>query len=71
MVLQSVLFPKSKYTIAQAKKWMADNNYKVSLSKVDATDNFWRFTLAAKAKNGEHYQIKSVATGIKLVSYGQ
>jgi len=40
-VVQSVIFKKSKYSVASAKKWLKDNKYKSP--KVDETENMLRF----------------------------
>jgi hypothetical protein len=43
--IQSVLIPKSKFTLIKAKKWIRNNGYRLTFhgKKVDITNNYYRF----------------------------
>ena len=41
METQSVLVPRDKYTLAEAKHWVSSHKYKSP--KVDITERFYRF----------------------------
>jgi hypothetical protein len=43
--IQSVLIPKSKYSLSEAKKWIKDNGFRLTFhgKKVDITKNYYRF----------------------------
>lgn len=41
MEIQSLLFPKEHFTLSSSKSWIKKHGY--SSSKVDETDNFYRF----------------------------
>ena len=69
-VIQSVLFDKGKYSVAEAKKWLKDNKYKSP--KVDETDNMLRFRQLSPTdvdkKGYTDYRNKPLGTsGIQLV----
>jgi hypothetical protein len=40
-MLQTVLFPKDKFSLEKASKWLEEHKYKHS--KVDTTEHFHRF----------------------------
>ena len=69
MVLQSVLIPKSKFTLKEAKKWIREHGYKESFygKDVDITEKFYRFRQAAP-KHGEYY-VKKLSNGVELINY--
>jgi hypothetical protein len=64
--IQSVLFPRNKYTIAQAKKWLFLHKFKHN--KIDATDKFYRFRQRAPKLN-HHYFIVKLSSGVEFVLY--
>ena len=70
MVLQSIIIPKNKYSLSEAKQWIRDHGHKVTFygKTVDITENFYRFRQAAPKKNVQYF-IKTLPGGIKLVEY--
>jgi hypothetical protein len=69
-VVQSVIFKKSKYSVASAKKWLKDNKYKSP--KVDETENMLRFRQMSPKmvdkKGYTEYRTKPLGkSGIELV----
>jgi len=65
--VQSVLFSKDKFTVEQAKKWLADHNYKNS--KVDSTSpNYHRFRqFEPSLCKDDSFRNITFAEGIKAV----
>jgi hypothetical protein len=41
MIVQSILFPRDRWTVDSAKAWLATHDY--IAPKVDATEHFFRF----------------------------
>lgn len=69
-VVQSVIFKKSKYSVASAKKWLKDNKYKSP--KVDETENMLRFRQMSPKmvdkKGYTEYRTKPLGkSGIELI----
>ena len=65
MALQTILFPRSKFTVPQAIRWL--NEHRHSHRKIDITDQFLRFR---QMPPGFHkYYTKTLNNGIELV-YG-
>jgi len=63
--VQSVLIPRSRYTLAQARAWLHEHGYSSS-GKVDITDAYYRFR---QAPPGQFPRIRTKALpgGIKLL----
>ena len=68
--LQSVLIPKSKFTLSEAKKWIKDNKYKETYygKDVHVTKKYYRFRQSKPQKDKQYY-IKTLENGVKLVFY--
>lgn len=66
--VQSVVFPRDKYNLTQAKKWLKDNNYKVTYRNkpVDKTKTQFRFRQTAPSKY-DSYVTKKLNNGILLI----
>ena len=69
-VVQSVIFKKSKYSVAEAKKWLKENKYKSP--KVDETENMLRFrqmspTMVDKKGYTEYRNKPLGKSGIELI----
>jgi len=65
MVLQTILFPRTKFTLDAAIKWLEANKH--SHKKIDMTDHFIRFR---QTPPGFHkYYTKTLENGVELV-YG-
>jgi len=64
MSLQTVLFPKSKYSVADAVDWLIAR--KMTAVKVDRTANFLRFRQRQPSSHGSYYTI-TLPDGIELV----
>lgn len=72
IVLQSVLLPKSKYSLEEAKRWINSNGYHVNYrnKKIDITEHYYRFRQAKPEKNSiVRYYTKIAKGGIKFVYY--
>lgn len=67
--IQSILFSKSKWTVASAKKWLRDNGKKIS--KTDSTDKYYRFRqrppTAFKKGSFRTISLGSFSSGIRAV----
>ena len=63
-MLQTVLFPKNKYTVQSAIRWLI--NHKYTSQKVDITGNFYRFRQRTPISYGAYYTVK-LPNGIELV----
>lgn len=64
MVIQSVVIPKDKFTLTEAKKYIKDHKYK--LKKVDITTNYYRFRQVEPIKGRQYYDYKT-KNGVILV----
>jgi hypothetical protein len=62
--VQSVLFPRTDFTIPKAVKWLQDHNY-VSYS-IDTKPNFFRFRQFYPVPGGR-YRTRVLPNGIELV----
>jgi hypothetical protein len=62
-MLQTILIPRSTFTLQQAVKWLIDNNY--SHKKVDNTEHFYRFRQVPPT--GHKFYTKKLPNGIDLV----
>jgi hypothetical protein len=69
--IQSVLFDKDKYTLKEAVRFLINHNYRHS--KVDETENFYRFRqIDPYMLAGEGYKTvvtKNIGDGIKFIIY--
>ena len=67
-ILQSLLIPRSLFTLNQAKKWIKDNNYKdhYQNKSVHITKNYYRFRQHKPNKN-LIYKTKKLPNGITLI----
>ena len=68
MPIQSVLIPRKKYTLTEAKKWIRDNNFKETFygKKPDITEGFYRFR-QLKPVEGSIYYTRTRPCGIQLI----
>jgi hypothetical protein len=69
-LVQSVVFKKSKFSLEEAKKWLAENKYKDK--GVDEKKQMWRFRqlnpLTVKRKGFPHYATKPLGnSGVELI----
>lgn len=65
-VYQSILIPRSSYTLKQAVAWLIKNEF--VFPKVDETDNYYRFRQYTPNKNKKHYTEAIPKTrGIKAI----
>ena len=62
-MLQTVLFPKDKFSLEKASKWLEEHKYKHS--KVDTTGHFHRFR--QMPPTGHKFYTKKLLNGIDLV----
>lgn len=63
-ILHAILFPKDKYSLNDAKKWLKDNNYDYIHNR--QTKNIWRFRIKEQIK-GYDFFTKILNNGIELV----
>ena len=64
MSLQTVLIPRSFFSLTDARKWMKDNGYPVK--KIDKTNNYYRFRQMEPVSGAQYYTIR-LNNGIDLV----
>jgi hypothetical protein len=70
MNVQSVVIPKKNFSLSQAKKWIKDNNYKLTFygKPVDLTVGFYRFRQMAPSNfDKKTYKTKVLKNGILLI----
>jgi len=63
-ILHAILFPKSKFTLEQSKKWLESHNYKYIHNR--QTKNIWRFRIKEQIK-GYGFFSKILENGVELV----
>jgi hypothetical protein len=64
MRIQSVMFDRNKWTMADAKKWI--RAHKKKIGRIDVTDRYLRFRQLAPAQFS-FMRILSIGDGIKLI----
>jgi hypothetical protein len=70
LIIQSVLIPKNKFTLIKARKWIANNHFKLSFygKQVDETENYYRYRQMAPSRFiKDKYITKDFKDGVKLV----
>jgi hypothetical protein len=63
-MLQTILIPKSNFTLSEAVFWLKDHNY--PHHKIDITDKFYRFRQHNPIEHSNYYT-HSLKNGIQLV----
>lgn len=63
-MLQTILIPKDKYSLAEAIFWLRSHNY--PHPKVDITDKFYRFRQHTPEAHSKYYTM-SLRNGIEMV----
>jgi hypothetical protein len=63
-ILHAVLFPKSKFTLNDAKNWLNTHNYNYIHNR--QTKNIWRFRIKEQIK-GYNFFTKNLNNGVELV----
>ena len=64
VILHAVLFPKTKFTIPQAKEWLKSHNYKYIHNR--DTTNIHRFRIKEQIKDYKFYTMK-LPNSVELV----
>lgn len=66
--VQSVLIPRSSFTLTEAKAWISSHGYKTSFEGkgVDVTESYYRFRQAAPGSFSQ-LRTKEIGRGIKLI----
>ncbi len=64
MEIQSVIFPKKKYSATKAKQWLKKKKLK-PIKKVDKTINFLRYRI--RQPKYKKYITKKIPNGISLI----
>jgi hypothetical protein len=70
LVIQSVLIPKDKFTLNKARKWIADNHFKLTFwgKPVDITDKYYRYRQMAPSRFvKDKYITIDFKDGVKLI----
>lgn len=62
--LQTILFPKAKYSVSKAIEWLKSHNY--NYHKVDVADHYLRFRQREPTAGGR-YRTKTLPNGVELV----
>lgn len=70
MELHTILVPRKKFNLTQAKKWIIDHGYKVSYygKKPHITANYIRFRQLKPRKDAK-YITKKLPNGIQFVFF--
>jgi len=63
-ILHAILFPKSKFTLNDAKKWLETHNYNYIHNR--QTKNIWRFRIKEQIK-GYNFFTKILNNGVELI----
>lgn len=64
-MLQTILVPKSKFSLAEAVAWVRDHRH--SHHKVDISGNYYRFRQHTPAHHGRYYTV-TLKNGVELVN---
>jgi len=64
--IQSVLFPRAKFSVAQARHWLGQRGFKST--KVHTTDIYHRFRQQAPDPN-RHYILITLENGVKIITF--
>jgi len=64
-MLQTILFPRAKFTSLEAIKWVKSHGY--HFHKIDLTNNFIRIRQMQPPPHGNYYTVK-LKNGIELVN---
>lgn len=64
MNVQSILFPRNLFTIRSSINWLRKHKFKIT--KVDITDNFFRFRQFPPKKHYKYFT-KRLRNGIELI----
>jgi hypothetical protein len=62
-MLQTVLFPKSKFSVHDASMWLTQHKY--YSGKVDAGKDYWRFR--QRTPHGGSYYTVTLPSGVEMV----
>ena len=65
-MLQTILFPKSKFSYHEALVWLTKHHYRHH--KVDETEHMYRFRQMEPMQGG-YYRTVTLPNGIELVSH--
>lgn len=65
MTVQSVLFPKTIYSVTHSRKWLKEHNYK-SRGKVHETQQYYRFRQEIPKQNKKYHTLQ-IKGGILLI----
>jgi hypothetical protein len=65
-MLQTILVPKSKFSLPDAIHWVRTHRF--IADKVDTTDRFYRFRQMTPYPGGE-YRTKTLPNGVELVTH--
>ena len=63
-MVQSVIFPKEKFSLPKARKWLKDHHYREQ--KVDITEHFYRFRQMRPMKGGRYTTI-ALPNGVQII----
>lgn len=63
-ILHAILFPKDKYSLNDAKKWLETHNYNYIHNR--QTKNIWRFRIKEQIK-GYNFFTKILSNGVELI----
>lgn len=68
MTIQSVILPKSKFTEAQAVKWIKDHNFSLKGQRIKnyKSTNFYRFRQQPPS-HFKSYTMRKLLGGVRLV----
>ena len=69
--IQSILIPKSAFTLKEARVWIKEHDYKLTfyVKKVDITVNYYRFRQLKPSLKRDKIRTISLPNGIKKVVY--
>lgn len=64
MLVQSIVFPKTKFSQSEALKWLLSHKY--NYSKIDITPNTYRFRQHEPSPGASYYS-KTLENGVILI----
>jgi hypothetical protein len=64
--VQSVLVPRSKYTLAEAKRWVRQHGYKIS-KPPDVTEKYYRFRQTDPKQYSRMRTVDAGSSGVRLI----
>jgi len=71
MIVQSVLIPRDRYSLSEAKRWIKNHNFTMRYKgkAVDITENYYRFRQHKPVKDSK-YRVVRLNNDILIILMG-